>query len=297
MNAREAISGYWQYLVSSDISRWEVAELVSIYPYCQNLRLLLLTRHLEENSSGADISQLLPITATYSIDRPFLYRLVRSFSCESVPEANDPQEDALELSSIEPMAVPAVVEQEPLQQLQIETDPFFDRVISLEDLFEEEEDPGAAETIVDIQYPDLDEAEPVALPVPEAEAIGEELRTDTVPIEKATDFISWLKSKNKGSDGYEYRLAPDYRQLGRPANPTLPEMPARNRDKKGYGLVADIVEKSIAEREDAISETLADILVAQGQKDKAVSMYRRLNLLYPEKSAYFAQKINQILNL
>ena len=46
---------------------------------------------------------------------------------------------------------------------------------------------------------------------------------------------------------------------------------------------------------DIASETLADLYFQQGKYKAAVEMYKKLSLLYPEKSAYFAQKI-QILN-
>lgn len=41
----------------------------------------------------------------------------------------------------------------------------------------------------------------------------------------------------------------------------------------------------------AVSETLAEIYVAQGMKERAVELYRKLCLKYPEKSVYFASRI------
>lgn len=42
---------------------------------------------------------------------------------------------------------------------------------------------------------------------------------------------------------------------------------------------------------EGISETFADLLAAQGHKERAIEMYRRLMKKYPEKSSFFAAKI------
>ena len=49
--------------------------------------------------------------------------------------------------------------------------------------------------------------------------------------------------------------------------------------------------KSITQDEDVVSETLAELLVMQGQKSKAIKMYKALILKFPEKSRYFAKQI------
>jgi hypothetical protein len=43
-----------------------------------------------------------------------------------------------------------------------------------------------------------------------------------------------------------------------------------------------------------ISEALASLLVQQGHNEKALSMYERLTLKYPEKSTYFAAQIENL---
>lgn len=48
---------------------------------------------------------------------------------------------------------------------------------------------------------------------------------------------------------------------------------------------------STAENEEVASETLADLLALQGQKSKAIKMYKTLSLKFPEKSRLFADKI------
>jgi hypothetical protein len=39
---------------------------------------------------------------------------------------------------------------------------------------------------------------------------------------------------------------------------------------------------------------MAEVLEKQGQPEKAIQIYIKLSFLYPEKSAYFAAKIQQL---
>lgn len=58
--------------------------------------------------------------------------------------------------------------------------------------------------------------------------------------------------------------------------------------------VFEMAVNSIAKEDDLASESLAEIMVKQGKYDKAIEMYRKLSLRNPQKSVYFARKIEDI---
>ena len=55
-----------------------------------------------------------------------------------------------------------------------------------------------------------------------------------------------------------------------------------------------VIEAEFDDDEDMVSEELAEIYLAQGLKDMAKETYRKLSLLNPEKSIYFAEIISKI---
>ena len=59
--------------------------------------------------------------------------------------------------------------------------------------------------------------------------------------------------------------------------------------------VFEMAVNSITREEGLASESLAEIYIKQQKFEKAVEMYRKLSLRNPQKNAYFAQKIEDIL--
>ncbi len=68
----------------------------------------------------------------------------------------------------------------------------------------------------------------------------------------------------------------------------------KHKKKKGDARIPRLALRSITENEEVASETLAQLLAAQGSSLQAEEMYRRLMLVFPEKSDYFAEKIKNL---
>ena len=52
-----------------------------------------------------------------------------------------------------------------------------------------------------------------------------------------------------------------------------------------------MAKKSVEDNDMIVSETLAKVYIDQGNTEKAIHIFRKLSLLYPDKSTYFAALI------
>jgi hypothetical protein len=64
--------------------------------------------------------------------------------------------------------------------------------------------------------------------------------------------------------------------------------------KKKKKKMHDLAARSLEQDDEIVSEMLANILALQGHKKQAKAMYEKLYLLFPEKSDYFAAKIEKL---
>ena len=73
-------------------------------------------------------------------------------------------------------------------------------------------------------------------------------------------------------------------------NPTAVNLDTRHDLEEAVVLIA----KTSNEQKEIVTETMAEIFQKQGQVDKAIQLYIKLSFINPEKSAYFAAKIQHL---
>ncbi len=61
--------------------------------------------------------------------------------------------------------------------------------------------------------------------------------------------------------------------------------------------IEDKVKQSVSENDDLLTETLASIYIKQKQFQKAINIFEKLRLKYPEKNTYFATRISDLEKL
>lgn len=109
---------------------------------------------------------------------------------------------------------------------------------------------------------------------------------DIQPVPKPRSaFHSWLKQFNPPQAGL---LNTDLKDIS--LNSRHPHTIEEYKEQSAK----QIADQSVEEDEEIVSETLALLLEKQKLFGKAISMYRRLSLQYPEKSSLFAAKIEEL---
>ena len=66
--------------------------------------------------------------------------------------------------------------------------------------------------------------------------------------------------------------------------------------KSGQGETIEALAADSIETKEILTETMAEVLLKQGDKARAADIFRKLSLAHPDKSAYFATRIEQLNN-
>ena len=249
-------------------SKSEILELIKSYPYSLNLHYLLLEKlNLE---SGEEFTSTIKKVSGLAIDRRFLKRKVEELMGqeEKVEIVEGPIRRRISKKKVKSKKAPLVTQ--------------VVRVI------EKNEN-------LDI---DIKEQRPDITVIQEEELLQNMAKKDKnkdKEVQKSSEeskkdsFEAWLASLQASIKSKEAELE----EKKKPKKKKKKKKKSKKKKKKKELKVAKV---SLAEDEGVVSETLADLLAKQGYIEKARHMYHKLSLLFPEKSTYFAGKIENLKN-
>jgi tetratricopeptide (TPR) repeat protein len=250
----------------------EVYELVDIFPYFQSAHLLLL-KGLHDNADVKFENQLRN-SAIHIANREVLYYLLSSTPVPGVISQNE----IIETQIAEPEEA-SDTEQTVIESAKnsIELITEFERVSEethyQDDMEQDEEtvfymDPGFSQPAIE----DLLELDP---------DINKIYGEDDTAIEEEVLTGSEVQSKKQ--------LQADLIDRFIVTNPRI-----EPRREKSDEPVEDISKPYTEEKGGFVTETLARIYLSQGYYSKAIDIYEKLSLKFPEKSSYFASQIEKV---
>jgi len=273
----------------------EVNELINIFPYCQSAHLLLLKGM--KNISDVRFDNQLRTSALRIADREVLYYLLdKKQETEKPAEVVIPAPVIVENPSSDSQQV--VIESARNSEdfiSGIENDPgSFSRegaeeqrkVLISEDLYEEND--NAAIIIIDEESGEIEGQITYMDPGFSLSVSADllELETEEAPQDrKSVDAEESAPLSNK-------KLQSELIDKFILANPRI-----EPRKEKSETPLVDISTPFVEEREGFVTVTLARIYINQGYYSRAIDIYERLSLKFPEKSSYFASQIEKIKEL
>ncbi|RIJ49079.1 hypothetical protein D1614_05795 [Maribellus luteus] len=133
----------------------------------------------------------------------------------------------------------------------------------------------------------------VAVMVPDRKQLYKFLNNEICfqPLEVSTDSAFLYKLENTASVEVQGNSLID-RFLN--SGPSSFSRPNHRPQPPELAVAKDIMDKSVSENDELITETLANIYFQQKNYTKAIESFEKLSLKFPEKSVYFASRIKEI---
>lgn len=300
----------------------ELATVLGHYPYCHSAQMLMVAAL----RAAGDIRfhNRLKVSAAYAIDRGVLRKLIQLIEEDFYRK---PKVEKTEVPSAPPLVLPPVVERltgipptpdalslkekkrqellfsiekklEELRRQREEAERLTQEALQAVKSYPELKSPDAhleqkasntssAVSPETIPKPDIEESPTLSIgPLPEPlpwEQIDKPIYNPLT--ELGIDLEEHPQEKIQG-EGLQAKLALIDRFIS--------QEPRIDRNKPVFFDPDEQAEKSTQLPDEVVSETLAKIYLSQGKKEKAAEIYRKLMLLYPEKSSYFAIQIQNI---
>ncbi|ULQ54390.1 hypothetical protein [Flavihumibacter fluvii] len=273
MELNKTIPFYFRQPALESVSIPELQKAISRFPYCACLQYLLLKKQKIEQDPAFN-SQLNKAYLYF----PNVYRLHSLLQEKSaiphvpVLEYTPKKEEFIQ----EPVLAPLTAEEDESPELEVESGP--EPALRTDLLLKESPIPIPSLKDISPQTDELPIFEPyhtidyfasqgikLSHELPVNDRLGRQLRS----------FTDWIKTMKK-----------------------LPQADLEHKlDEVGMGeRIVAMAAGSVLPRE-VVTETMAEVLVKQGNFGGAIDLYHKLSLAHPDKSAYFAARIDHLNKL
>ncbi len=253
----------------NDESLSDLRQVINDYPYFTAGRIMLLRNLNMTNDS--DYDKELPLTAIYAGNRSILYNYIFN---QKTAEKNDPDLVKSAASEVQTSNEKAPHKETPA----------------------ENQEAVHQTEVIQKAVPEVSEI-PVNLITPDPIPMNPIHETDA---ESAVhSFSNWLEIMSSRKQEVQERapkkqkswdLIDDFIQ----GSPKIPQTKEVQSGKESTGNLAD---QSAMHHEEFMTETLAKIYIKQKHYNKAIQIFKKLSLKYPEKSIYFAGQIKIVEQL
>jgi len=245
-------------------------EIIKNFPYFQPAHILF-ARSLNQ-SNNILFSEALKNAALYSGNRKLLFELVNN-EYKSTIAAPIEEKTVEQTSKTEPNLITEV---ETIDSNEIETIP---QIEIPQEVIEAPQDEPIIEPTISIQ----------SNPLPPAIDFSQE----------KDSFLGWLNKLNKNPEKNELvasqlPISPkiEKEQVDNLVDRFIQTDPRISKPSKAeFFSPIQMAKKSVEDNDMIVSETLAKVYIDQGNTEKAIHIFRKLSLLYPDKSTYFAALI------
>jgi hypothetical protein len=282
----------------------EVYELIDIFPYFQSAHMLLLKGL--QNNADVKFENQLRNSAIHIADREMLYYFLKTKPSPEV-ESDETKQDRISSENLIYDTQQTVIESAKNSEYLInEIEKNSDESILKEQADSSHQIPG--HQILISKESDNEESEGVMLlPDDESGPLEEKIfymdpgfsipdHSDLLEfdLEVSKTFVSVEGSMKQEQMDYEEKNSKKKSQSELIdkfiiANPRIEP----GKGKTNLPL-EDILKPSVEEEGGFVTETLAKIYVTQGYYSKAIDIYEKLSLKFPEKSIYFASQIEKV---